>query len=397
MLETDRLLEQEGRVVDGSVASSELLEELRRGSNHHALELLGLAEGEEVADTAGGTGSLDISLHQIQVGEHTLVAFRDVVQGGQHLAGFVLVALLYEPSWRLREDTHANNHDDGEEDLESNGESPLDRGVDVAETEVDPVGDESSNSDNCTLQTDEETTVLGLRCLGLPDRNGRGIHSVSNTRDHTSDDELTECPVALEAGGGDDGSNDEDDATGKAKTCAANPLTEGEGEDGTKEASDFVAGSDSAANDRDVLLVRGARAVWNFCCRKFVVELGTRNETRHQALVVSEERETHDGGDGDSCSQLLAREASRTRPHGCRCVRRSSACREAESARRGVRVRERLYYCYLRLPARYPLVTERFSAPTQPQTPSHHELWDCPGMVCGGWVRWETSAKPALE
>lgn len=294
VLKTDGLLEQKRRVVDGGIASSELLEELRGGSDHHALELLGLAEGEEVADTARGTSRFDVGLHQVQIGEHTLVALRNVVQGGQHLAGFVLVTLLHEPSWRLGQDTHTNNHDDGEEDLEGDWESPLDGGVDVAETEVDPVGDKSSDSDDGTFQTDEQTAVLGLRSLRLPDRNGCRVHSISNTRDDTPDDELAECPVALEASGRNNGSNDEDDTTGKAKTCATDPLTEGEGEDGTEEASDFVASSNGTSNDGDMLLVCSTRAIWHHCCWKFRVELRSRNETRHQALVVSEEREAHD-------------------------------------------------------------------------------------------------------
>lgn len=62
---------------------------------------------------------------------------------------------------------------------------------------------------------------------------------------------------------------------------------------------------------------------------------------------------------------------------------------------RGAKVRERLYYYYLRLPARYPLVTERFSAPTQPQTPSHYELWDC-GVRWVGTVGDERKAGPGV-
>lgn len=315
MSKANGVFEQEGGVVDGGIAPGELLEKLSGRTNQHALELLRLAASEERFDAAAVASSFDISLDEVEIGNNLLIIFDSAVESGEHFASFHLVAVLDEPARRFGQDGHANTHDDGEDDLESDGESPLHRAVDIAETEIDPIGDEGSHSDDGALETDEESTVLGLRSLGLPDGNGRSVHAVADARNDSSHDELSHGPGALEADGGDDGTDDEDDAASQANARAANLLAVHESEDGTEEAADFVTSRDGAANDRNVLRVSWAGVRWNESRREFVVELVTRNEARHEALIVTEEGEAHDGGDGDGRPELLASKAAGAGPH----------------------------------------------------------------------------------
>ena len=63
------LFEEQGGVVDGGVAAGELLEELTGTTNHHALELLGLAKGKEGLPAGlGALVGLEIGLHHVQIG-----------------------------------------------------------------------------------------------------------------------------------------------------------------------------------------------------------------------------------------------------------------------------------------------------------------------------------------
>lgn len=179
---TQVLLEQEGGVVDSSVATSELLEELARATDHHTLELLGLAESEESSPASLGTlSSLQVGLHEVKVGEHLLAIDGTVVEGSQDLQGLLIVTLHDEPTRGLRQHESSATDTDGKDDLECDGESPLDRGVDIGETEVNPVGNESADGNNGTLEADEETTVVRTRTLRLPHRNSSSVHTVSET------------------------------------------------------------------------------------------------------------------------------------------------------------------------------------------------------------------------
>lgn len=196
VLHTKVVLEKESRVVNSSVTTSELLEELARATNHHTLELLGLAEGEEglPAGSLLGLGSLHVSLHKVEVTEDILSVRRAVVELGHNLKGFLILALHNEPTRRLGQHKSTDSDHNGEQDLESDRESPLDGGLDVRKTEIKPVSDEGTDSNNSTLKADQETTVVGLGALRLPDRDSGSIHAVSETRDDTTDNELTETP-----------------------------------------------------------------------------------------------------------------------------------------------------------------------------------------------------------
>lgn len=307
-------LEQQGGVVDGGVATGELLEELTRATDHHTLEFLGLAKGEE-GSPAGllALGSLEIGLHQVEGDEDVLRIGRAAVQAGQHLAGLLVVTSHDEPAWRLGQHQSTDRDQHGEEDLQSNGETPLHGAVDVRETEIDPVGDEGTDGDNGTLEADEETTVVGARTLRLPDGNRGRVHTVTQTGDDTTDDELAQTPLVTERSRRDNGTDNHEKTTSDQERRASNALTKHEGEDGTEETTQFVTRRDGTTEDRDMRLLGG---VVDGQRGELLGEFGTGDDTGHQTLIITEEGETHDGGEGDGQMELLARQAGGGRPHG---------------------------------------------------------------------------------
>jgi len=202
-LDLQVVLEEQGRVVDSRIAASKLLEELAGATDHHALEFLSLAEGEELLpaglDTLLG---LQIRLHEVVISEHILRVDGAVVEGSQHLQGLLVVSPHNKPTRGLGHHQTTGGDTDREENLECDGETPLDRRVDVGKTEIDPVGDEGTDGDDGTLEANEETTVMGARALGLPDGDRRSVHAVTKTGNDTADHELAQTPVRAKGSGG---------------------------------------------------------------------------------------------------------------------------------------------------------------------------------------------------
>lgn len=133
----------------------------------------------------------------------------------------------------------------------------------------------------------------------LPDRNCSGVHTISNTRDNTADDELTDLPATSEADGCEEGADDQSAGTHANEASTAESVTVKHGEHGAEEASELVAGGDSAANNVDVVFLGSASVFGHFEDGEGAHELLSVEETGHHTLVVSEERETHHSGEGD--------------------------------------------------------------------------------------------------
>ena len=293
VLKVQVVLEEQSRIVDSSVATSELLEELARATNHHTLELLGLAEGEEsLPGTLVVLLGLQISLHQVDIGHNVLAIGGAVVERSQDLTGLSLATLNDEPTGRLGQTQSTTSNQNGEHDLEGDGETPGDGLVgasNVGGTEIDPVSDESTDGDNGTLKANEETTVVGVGALGLPDRNGSSVNTVTETGNDTTDHELTHTPLRAEGGSRDNGTDSHEDTTGHQKGSTTNALTIQKGEDGTEETSQLVARGDGTTED---LSMSVGADFGGFHRREFLVELITGENTRHQTLIITEEGES---------------------------------------------------------------------------------------------------------
>ena len=316
VLQAQVVLKEQGRVVDGGVAARELLEELAGAADHGALELLGLAAGEERLP-AGllGDGGLHVGLHEVEVGEHVVRVGRRALELGQDLARLLVVASHDEPAGGVGEHHGAERHDDGEEDLERDGEAPLHALLDVRETEHDPVGDKRANGDDGALEADQETTVVRAGALGLPHGDGGRVHAVSKTRHDAANDELTQAPVRSERSARDDGANNKHRSSKENKTGTADPVTEEHREQSTEEAADLVASRDGATEHVDVTVDVGGRVLGEVQHGEGLCELGSGDEPRHHALVVAKEREAHDGRQGDAHLEHAPRRARGRGPH----------------------------------------------------------------------------------
>lgn len=106
-------------------------------------------------------------------------------------------------------------------------------------TEIDPVGDDGTNSNCRSFHTNQETTVVCFGTFGNPRRNSSSIRTVSHASDHTTDDELNKTAniasrVSRTKGAHrDDGSNDHDNGAHKHDPSTAHTFAKEVGEKGT--------------------------------------------------------------------------------------------------------------------------------------------------------------------
>lgn len=77
------------------------------------------------------------------------------LQGGNDPLTLLVALLGKQPSGRLGQHQETKDDKKTEEDLESDGETPSEVGGTVGGTEIHPVGDQGSNSNGTTLDTDE--------------------------------------------------------------------------------------------------------------------------------------------------------------------------------------------------------------------------------------------------
>lgn len=124
-LQTDLVFEQDGGVVDDSVASTELLEYLGRGADSHSSEVLLLAVVHQVFD-----GSLlllsgdDGVQNEVTLLNGSRVMNAGTVERGDDLQALFELAVGKEPSGGLAERKGAPHEDCGEDDLQRNGKTP---------------------------------------------------------------------------------------------------------------------------------------------------------------------------------------------------------------------------------------------------------------------------------
>lgn len=125
--EVDVLLEENSRVVDDSVATTELLEELSRGTDESSSHVLLLALLEQILGGGLGLGLGDNGVgHEISLGDGNRVIDGSSGKTSDNSRSFGVVAVLHEPSRRFGKDGDSAHHNEREQDLQGHGESPRD-------------------------------------------------------------------------------------------------------------------------------------------------------------------------------------------------------------------------------------------------------------------------------
>ena len=153
-------------------------EAVDRERDEHTTEVLELATSEEflVLERATGRFHSDSLLNLVvQEGDSRVIQSDTLsLQTGNDSAGFLVFALLSEPTGGLWQEQQKWKHDHGEEALERNREAPLGRAVNVGEAVIDPVGHDDTDQGDGAVDGDDFTTVLGTGSLRLVSRDGGG-------------------------------------------------------------------------------------------------------------------------------------------------------------------------------------------------------------------------------
>ena len=185
-------LEQDGEVVDDSVATRKLLHHLRGSTQKHAAEMLRLAVGEDSGELglAATTSQANGLLDNVHLDIDLRVVARKAVQSSHNSGSFLLAVVSEEPARRLGQLGHHDENDDSEDALESDGESPGEVVRAVKTSVVDPVSDQCTDGDVTALNANDLSTVLCTAALGLVGRDSRSVDTVTDTSDASSDDEL---------------------------------------------------------------------------------------------------------------------------------------------------------------------------------------------------------------
>ncbi|KAH3662675.1 hypothetical protein OGATHE_004250 [Ogataea polymorpha] len=270
------VLKQDSGVINRCVTASELLEELGTGSQHHSSEVLMLSPTEKLFESELGViESVNSVCNHGRLGNDTV------------------------PSWRLWQTGHKQKQPQSKHDLQSNWQSPRNRTVCVRQTKVDPIGNQSTDSDDRTFKIDQTTSILWFRVLGLPHRNGGRVHTVTDTSDRSSNDEVAQLPVRLEWENRHDGTNDNDKGAEHDHVTSSQTLTPNHSKQSTKETSNLVTSSHNTLDDSSV---SGGTTDG----RELLLELWGSDDTTHKALVIAKQAETHHRGESDSPSELSA-------------------------------------------------------------------------------------------
>ena len=332
--QADLVLVDVGRVVGDQVDARDLLEDLVDVGQHGAVEVAVLGHGEEVAEAALGHLGHDV-LDGDELVLDELVVGREAAERAEHVHRLVFVALEDEPARRLGQLHDAGDDDEGEEDLEGNGEAPRHgAGLGVVEAKVDPVADANTAGDEGALDHDKHAASVGLGALGLPCRDRGRVETVAETvialarcsrdggrqssdspRDETRSNEHGQVDRRRHERGTDDhnGRADEDGA------AAAELVAEPDGGDGAEEAADVVSSNgDTLRGGTVVPLVLGLDAGLLLALLGGVDlgELGDegrqREQTAHDTLIVTEQQEVETGHEADGQLQLIALQAEIT-------------------------------------------------------------------------------------
>lgn len=174
--EADLVFEENCRVVDDGVASTKLLEDLGRGTDGHSSEVLLLAVLEQFLGGALSLLSSDNSVEdQIPLLNGPGVVNAGAVKGGDNLETFVELAVREQPSRGLAQSECTPHQEQGENDLEGDGQTPRHTRLGERQSEIDPVGNDSTDGDCRGFDANQESSVVRSRAFGYPRGNGGSV------------------------------------------------------------------------------------------------------------------------------------------------------------------------------------------------------------------------------
>lgn len=230
-----RVFHQNGKVINDSVAATNLLHELRRHAEKGSAEMLGLAITEDsrhwsrfatttrCSDRVNDNRLLELNLRVID---------RFTSESGKDKFALLIPFPGHKPARGLGKECHADADEKTKHNLEGNGESPgnvkvmtpifaIGRVVHIDVTGghimfigifleivralerirgavIDPIRNQGPERNGASFDADKETAIGVTRTLGLICGDGRSIDTISNSSDDTSNGKLGECLLVFE-------------------------------------------------------------------------------------------------------------------------------------------------------------------------------------------------------
>lgn len=231
------------------VTATDLLHKLGTGTEKHSAEVLGLPVGEKGAVWsalgASNTGCTDGIQDDVALPCGLLALQLVATKGGDDLLGILVAFVGKKPPGRLGQPEHGHDNET-EDDLEGDGETPREVSLGERRTVVDPVGDQCSESNDTTLDADEQTSVGGLTTLCLVGRDGRSVDAITDTGNNSSDNELCQWRGPGLRGDLDNNSQDHDESSENYTFPPTQEITASQHEHGAHQTANFVDGSDHA-------------------------------------------------------------------------------------------------------------------------------------------------------
>jgi len=178
-------------VVEEEVGTSELLTGLEDDTDHDAAKHG--RGGEHLPPLGVLAGSLLVELEAdlVDLVVDGLVVGVDTTKASNGGAGLLLAALTEGETRRLGKEQHAATEDEGEEEAETDSDSPGSAGVHVVGTEVDHVSGPDTESDEELVASNDDTTDDGGGALRLVHGNGDTEGANTHTSDQTANSELS--------------------------------------------------------------------------------------------------------------------------------------------------------------------------------------------------------------
>lgn len=201
-------------VVD-HVDTTELGEDLHEHGEEESLPVAWCPEDLTPADIGDGLLEADLIAHLAELGaEETVILSNVAVKALDDSYSLVIALLLKQPSGGVREEVDTDEHDDGRENLEGEGEAPLERAVGVGTSETNPlclrvslwdegkanrraeasesftyVSGSETKPNELSVQPSNHTTLCGWCDFRVVDGNGYVHHTNGETSDDSSGDE----------------------------------------------------------------------------------------------------------------------------------------------------------------------------------------------------------------
>lgn len=144
-------------VVEEVVGTGKLLQRLKNHTQEDTVEHTG--SSEELVPLLVLRLGVELLLDLVQLFDDAVVVLGDTVELGEVATGVVDAAMTVVETRRLGEEEHATTEDKGEEEGQTQSDTPLSgTTLEVLGAQVDEVGEEDTEGDEELVATDDGTT-----------------------------------------------------------------------------------------------------------------------------------------------------------------------------------------------------------------------------------------------